>query len=169
MYWLDYQVTRREWHAHYRDIECAGPDCGCHVGSVAIVEVQCNVRQLLAHLPNDCRQDADCRRRPEADAQRASITACRSPNPINDSVASRDEVVRGAQQFFARRGQRDATTGSQEEFNVEITFQSADLLAEWRLRHANSRRRAAKMKFLGDGDKQFQPTNIDHDVFGLNP
>ena len=93
---LDYQVSGRERRAYYRDVECTVLNCGCNVGSVAIVDVQCNVRQLLAELPNDCRQNADCRRRTEPDAQRASITACRAPDPINDAVASGDKVVRGA-------------------------------------------------------------------------
>ena len=165
---LDHDAGRLKRGADNRHVKRAGTDQGSEIDAVAIVEVQCDVGQLLAHPLHDRWQNADRGRGRKADVQSARIAGRGSFDPLDHAIAIGDQLIGGSQQLGTGRRQGYATAGTRKKRSAKVAFQLQDLLTEGRLCHADPCGRAAEMKLFGNRDEQPKLTYVDHDGFRLN-
>ena len=66
------------------------------------------------------------------------------------------------EQCRAFLGQVYASCGAVQQLGLQQSFELPDMVAQWGLADAKSRRRPPKVAFFGNGDKIAKLFNIDH-------
>ena len=96
-----------------------------------------------------------------ADAQLAGFAALGTPGLFDGFVHPGEDRAGFGQEGAAGLGQRHPAAVAQEQAHVHFAFELADLLAQWRLRHAQPLGRAAEVQLVGDGDEIAQMAEFD--------
>jgi hypothetical protein len=92
----------------------------------------------------------------EADPQAAGPAAA-DFSGCDQAVREAGEGMPGSgQQFPARRGEVDAPWFATEQRVADLVLQAPNLLAQWRLGHAQAGGGAAEVEFLGEHDEGVQ-------------
>ena len=68
--------------------------------------------------------------------------------------------ARLVQECPSRRRQLHAAPGAVEQGDAKLPLEVADLLAQWRLRDVEARRRTAEVQLLGDGHEVPEVTKL---------
>ena len=145
----------------------AGRDRPAHEGHVHLVPLQrlqltlgraldqleMDARMRGAERPHDLRQSAQCGRIGIANAERVELTHPRPLRHLDAPVGLGERAPGRGQQHRAGGGQRDPAARPRKQHDAQNSFELADLLAEGRLGHVQSARRAAKMQLLGHGNE----------------